>query len=80
MPRGSMLYSKPVDGVPCRFRTCYPTTLWPVTVSEAQWSTPDRLEPPLQGAGRRGGLPGGTHLSARTSRSTSCTCDRCAST
>ncbi|MFB3776378.1 MAG: type VI secretion system baseplate subunit TssF [Bryobacteraceae bacterium] len=48
VPRGSMLYSKPVDGVPCKFRTCYPVTLWPVAVSEAQWKTPDRLEPALR--------------------------------
>jgi type VI secretion system protein ImpG len=48
VPQGSMLYSKPVDGVPCKFRTCYPTTLWPVTVSDAQWRTPDRLAPPLR--------------------------------
>jgi type VI secretion system protein ImpG len=48
VPRGSVLYSKPVDGVPCRFRTCLPATLWPVAVSDAQWRTPDRLEPPLR--------------------------------
>jgi type VI secretion system protein ImpG len=44
IPRGSLLYSRPVDGVPCRFRTCYDTTLWPVTVAEAQWRTPDRIQ------------------------------------
>ncbi|HSW49612.1 MAG TPA: type VI secretion system baseplate subunit TssF [Bryobacteraceae bacterium] len=48
VPRNSTLYSRPVDGVPCKFRTCYPVTLWPVTVSEAQWKTPDRLEPALR--------------------------------
>ncbi|MCC7174059.1 MAG: type VI secretion system baseplate subunit TssF [Bryobacterales bacterium] len=48
VPRGSMLYSRPVDGVPCRFQTCFETTLCPVTVSEAQWRTPDRLNPPLR--------------------------------
>jgi len=26
--RHSPLYSKPVGGVPCTFRTCYDTTLW----------------------------------------------------
>jgi type VI secretion system protein ImpG len=50
VPRGSLLYSRPVDGVPCRFRTCYDTTLWPVRVAEAQWKTPDRLQPPLRAA------------------------------
>jgi type VI secretion system protein ImpG len=49
VPRGSLLYSRPVDGVPCRFRTCYDTTLWPVTLPEAQWTTPDRLQPPVKG-------------------------------
>jgi len=48
IPRGSVLYSRPVDGAPCKFRTCYDTTLWPVTVSEAQWTTPDRILPPIK--------------------------------
>ncbi|MGE5570094.1 MAG: type VI secretion system baseplate subunit TssF [Rhodospirillales bacterium] len=48
IPRDSLLYSRPVDGVPCRFRTCYDTTIWPVRVAEAQWGTPDRLQPPLK--------------------------------
>jgi type VI secretion system protein ImpG len=43
IPRGSLLYSRPVGGVPCRFRTCYDTTLWPVAVAEAQWRTSDRI-------------------------------------
>ena len=33
--RETMLYSRPVGGVPCKFRTCYETTLWPVTVGAA---------------------------------------------
>jgi type VI secretion system protein ImpG len=48
VPRDSLLYSRPVDGVPCRFRTCYDTTLWPVTLAEAQWATPDRLQPAVK--------------------------------
>jgi type VI secretion system protein ImpG len=48
IPRGTMLYSRPVDGVPCKFQTCYDTTLWPVYVAAAQWSTPDRLRPPAR--------------------------------
>lgn len=46
--RNSMLYSRPVDGVPCKFRTCYETTLWPVTVANAEWRTPDRLSPAIK--------------------------------
>jgi type VI secretion system protein ImpG len=46
--RGTSLYSRPVDGVPCKFRTCYDTTLWPFTVTAAQWVTPDRLKPAVR--------------------------------
>jgi type VI secretion system protein ImpG len=48
VPRGSVLYSRPVQGVPCKFQTCYDTTLWPVTVAEASWRTPDRIQPALK--------------------------------
>ena len=47
IPRDSILYSRPVDGVPCKFRTCYDVTLWPFEVSDARWVTPDKLNPPL---------------------------------
>jgi len=50
LPRGTPLNSRPVGGVPCRFRTCYDTTLWPLTVAEAQWTTPDRLKPAVKSA------------------------------
>lgn len=46
--RDSMLYSRPVEGFPCKFRTCYDTTLWPLRVAAAQWTTPDRLRPPVR--------------------------------
>src|SRR5262245_21961549 len=39
------LYSQPVDGTPCRFRTCYPVTLWPVEVVSARFDEPDRVSP-----------------------------------
>jgi len=48
IPRGSMLYSQPVDGYPCKFRTCYDATLWPLRITEAQWVTPDRLRPAVK--------------------------------
>lgn len=48
VPRGSVLYSRPVGGAPCRFRTCYDTTLWPVAVSAAQWTSPERLRPAVR--------------------------------
>lgn len=31
--RGTMLYSRPIQGTPCRFRTCYPVTLWPIELA-----------------------------------------------
>jgi type VI secretion system protein ImpG len=46
--RGTVLYSRPVGGVPCKFRTCYDTTLWPVSVAAAEWKTPDQLRPPMR--------------------------------
>ncbi|MGA9464035.1 MAG: type VI secretion system baseplate subunit TssF [Terracidiphilus sp.] len=46
--RNTQLRSKPVGGAPCTFRTCYDTTLWPITVSAAELSTPSRLKPPIR--------------------------------
>jgi type VI secretion system protein ImpG len=48
IPKGTVLYSRPVEGVPCKFRTSYDATLWPFKVSEAQWMTPDRIRPALR--------------------------------
>ena len=41
--KGTQLYSKPVGGVPCRFTTCYPVTLWPVEVVSAELRDPEKL-------------------------------------
>lgn len=46
--RNSRLYSKPISGVPCTFRTCYDTTLWPISVAAAELSGPSRLSPPVK--------------------------------
>ena len=46
-PAARRFTRKPVNGVPCKFRTCYDTTLWPVNVTAAEWKTPDRLQPPI---------------------------------
>jgi type VI secretion system protein ImpG len=48
IPRGSMLYTRPVAGFACQFQTAYDTELWPVEVTEAQWTTPDRLQPAIK--------------------------------
>lgn len=47
VPRHSMLYSRPVEGFPCKFRTCRDFTIWPVAVRAAQWRAPDQFR--LQG-------------------------------
>ena len=48
IPRGSVLSSRPVGGVPCKFRTCYDTYIWPLSVVAAEWKTPDRLQPAIK--------------------------------
>ena len=48
IPAGSMMLSKPVAGVPCKFRTCYDTVVWPLSVVAGEWKTPDRLQPPIK--------------------------------
>ena len=35
LERGSVLNSRPVHGVPCKFRTCYDLTFWPLEVTDA---------------------------------------------
>ena len=50
MNRGSVVNSKPVNGVPCKFRTCYEHTFWPVEVANAEWRTPDRLQSQIRGS------------------------------
>ncbi len=41
--KNAALYSQPVNGTPCRFRTCYPVTLWPVEVASAHLDSLDGL-------------------------------------
>jgi type VI secretion system protein ImpG len=48
IPRNSVLHSRPVGGVACTFRTSYDTTLWPVSVTAAEWKAPSRLQPPVK--------------------------------
>lgn len=38
--RGTMLYSRPIQGTPCRFRTCYPLILWPIELAQASLESP----------------------------------------
>lgn len=48
IPRNSLLYSRPVAGTPCKFRSCFDTTLWPVSVESAEWKTPERIHPMIR--------------------------------
>ncbi len=48
IPRNSLLLSRPVDGVPCKFRTCYETKVSPVRVTQAKWRAPELLKPALK--------------------------------
>ena len=54
--RDTLLYSKPVNGVPCKFQTCYDTVLWPVSVAAAEWRSLDRLKPPIVAPNARGAV------------------------
>jgi len=35
IPRKTTIETEPIEGQPCRFRTCYPVSLWPLQVAEA---------------------------------------------
>jgi type VI secretion system protein ImpG len=56
IPRNSVLHSRPVAGVPCTFRTCYDTTLWPVSVTAAEWKAPSRLSPAVKTSDSSGAI------------------------
>jgi type VI secretion system protein ImpG len=56
IPRHTPLFSRPVGGVPCTFRTCYDTTLWPVTVAAAEWKAPSRLQPAVKATDSTGAI------------------------
>ncbi len=57
VPAGSILYSRPVQGVPCKFRTCYDLNLYPVTATSAEFATPDRLRPALKAPDAQYAIP-----------------------
>lgn len=48
--KGTALFSKPVGGVPCQFRTTQPVTIWPLAVSEAFVEDPKQLKKGAQKA------------------------------
>src|SRR5580698_2504819 len=38
--RHSQLHTRPVNDLPCRYRTAYPVTLWPIAVASARFQPP----------------------------------------
>ena len=44
IPRGTGLYSRPIQGTPCRFRTGYATTLWPIEMVSASLESLDPVD------------------------------------
>jgi type VI secretion system protein ImpG len=44
IPKHSPLYAETGDGITCRFRTCYPVTLWPIRVAHAGFESTDRYD------------------------------------
>ncbi|MFB3829132.1 MAG: type VI secretion system baseplate subunit TssF [Bryobacteraceae bacterium] len=60
LPRGSVLNSRAVGGMPCKFRTAFDVTFWPVAVQAAEWKTPDRAL-----AGRASDAVGAVRLELR---------------
>jgi type VI secretion system protein ImpG len=44
IPRGTGLYSKPIHGTPCRFRTGYDTTIWPIELLSASLESTDPVD------------------------------------
>src|ERR1041384_6247839 len=47
VPKDSIMRSAPINGMPLKFRNCYPVTLFPMILNAAQWTTADRLQPPV---------------------------------
>ncbi|HEX8435390.1 type VI secretion system baseplate subunit TssF, partial [Archangium sp.] len=44
VPRHTLLYAETEQGHTCRFRTCYPVTLWPVELTEARLESTSRYD------------------------------------
>ncbi len=52
VPAGTALEADAPDGAPCRFRTVYPLTLWPIEVVSAGLCGPPFTPPPARDAAR----------------------------
>jgi type VI secretion system protein ImpG len=49
VPKGTTLFSQRVAGSQCRFRTCYPVTVWPVEVASAELGSDENAPEDAQG-------------------------------
>ena len=56
VPRGSLLRTRAVGSMRCTFRTAAPVHLWPFTIAEARWTTPDAITPPVRASDAVGAL------------------------
>ncbi len=54
--RGTKLYSRPVNGIPCKFRTAYDVKLWPLKVTAAEWKSPVQLPQEIRRADCAGAI------------------------
>ncbi|EYF02868.1 type VI secretion system baseplate subunit TssF [Chondromyces apiculatus] len=49
--RHTPLFAEARGGPTCRFRTCYPVTLWPIAVESAGFTAPEKLDLPSGASG-----------------------------
>ncbi|MCH9672304.1 MAG: type VI secretion system baseplate subunit TssF [Gammaproteobacteria bacterium] len=47
LEKGRMLETDPIDGEPCRFRTCYDVTLWPLELGTVEYKPSTVGAPPI---------------------------------
>jgi type VI secretion system protein ImpG len=45
VPAGTQIETEPIQGEPCRFRTCYPVTVWPIELEAARLVRPPFTAP-----------------------------------
>jgi type VI secretion system protein ImpG len=50
VPREATVYAEPLAGVQCRFRTAYPTRLWPISVASARFGRAANLSGSIDAA------------------------------
>jgi type VI secretion system protein ImpG len=48
--RGASVLTEPIDGEPCKFRTCYPVKLWPMVVEKGEFLGPGASAPGIGSA------------------------------